>query len=91
MTHRFKVGDRLVVTGDSQDWEHEFASGTIVTVLEVVVPGTYPSEDGYKCAAEQNGFTERWDVADEDLAPKNDPEALHLVAQAQRLALRVET
>ncbi|MGC5319296.1 hypothetical protein ACPXB5_11215 [Micromonospora arida] len=65
-----KAGDKATVTGDSAGWVHEFATGTVVTLLSPVEPGMYAGTvggpDGWRCVAADG---ETWDVHTKDLAP----------------------
>lgn len=68
--HRFFLNQTLEVTGDTSDWGHYFAAGTVVTVTgfyvhtERMEPGQ-PQTGGY-VVRDTNG--EVWNVAEADLS-----------------------
>lgn len=64
---KFKVGDKVRVTGDTREWDHAADVGSEWRILYVIDGdgAGYPSPVGY-CVDRPDTF-QTWDVAEEDL------------------------
>lgn len=82
----FKVGDKVVVTGDSAGWGHLFPPGTVGTIVRKYRPHSEVDDYGWRVKAEAKYTgSDSWNVATVDLKSAYPPVTDEEMAEVRRL------
>lgn len=87
--HKFKVGDKVIVTGDTAQWRHGFPENAQGTVLELRDYETQKCRLGYRVLANDR-VQDEWNVAEWDVKYAIEPVTEAEIAEVYKI-LGVET